>query len=372
MAEVKPCSNPGCDQPGTNACSACKISFYCGPICQTANWTHHKEECDGHLRKVGTANFVKAREFHGQQNWMQSLRYSNLAATKLKQLKDRRLKTVADINNALIIQSGALHFLGRDRESLECIKECYTLWAMNHIRHPGSMNAALLMIQGCLQNKEIEDAERYARHAMFMINEMTDNIIPSDQRSAFLAKGSYFLATSIFSLAEAGGIPSEQMQKAGEEATALARQALKLNTQLHGIESESVASSMLTLADVLEFFNHGDIDNDEVPRLFEQLIAIYSRVEGGVSFNVANCQNNWGTAYFRRAGRSSKNLDEQLANLEVARQHYVESARIYGAINLIDKANHGLFLVATVEKDIRNVSIVKANRAAAAAAASKG
>ena len=101
VAEVKPCSSPGCVHPGTSACSACKTSFYCGPICQTADWTHHKEECDGHLRKVGKINLEKATQFNREQNWSQALRYGEIAATKLKQLKDRRLETVQAIDKAL-------------------------------------------------------------------------------------------------------------------------------------------------------------------------------------------------------------------------------------------------------------------------------
>ena len=94
VAEVKPCSNPGCDQPGTNACSACKTTLYCSVICQTADWTHHKEECDGYLRKVGKAHLGKAMAFEQQHNWVQSLRYGEIATTKLKKLKDRRLETL--------------------------------------------------------------------------------------------------------------------------------------------------------------------------------------------------------------------------------------------------------------------------------------
>ena len=75
MAEVKPCSNPGCDQPGTKSCSACKSSFYCCVSCQTADWAHHKEECDGHLRKVGKANLFKAEGFEQILNWAQTRRY---------------------------------------------------------------------------------------------------------------------------------------------------------------------------------------------------------------------------------------------------------------------------------------------------------
>ena len=68
------CSNPGCDQPGTKQCSACKTKAYCGPICQTADWQHHKEECPGHLRKMGMAHLEKAKGFDKDCNWVQTLR----------------------------------------------------------------------------------------------------------------------------------------------------------------------------------------------------------------------------------------------------------------------------------------------------------
>ena len=133
--EVIPCSNPGCDQPGTNHCSACKTTVYCCVICQTADWVHHKEECQGHLLKVGKAKLVKALGFHDGQNWAQTLHHAELAATKLKQLKDRRLETVEAINDALTYQFNALQRLNRQKEAMECIKECYTLWAMNYLRN---------------------------------------------------------------------------------------------------------------------------------------------------------------------------------------------------------------------------------------------
>ena len=288
--EVKTCSNPGCDQPGTKSCSACKTTFYCCVICQTADWIKHKEECDGHLRKVGKANLAKAMGFQQQQNWVQLLRYGEIAETKLKQLKDRRLETVTLINNALTYKYNALNFMDRNREAMECIKECYTLWAMNQMRNPGSIEAALHLIQSCLHNEEYEDAEHYARHAMFMINDMADNFIPSDQRPQILADGSYYLSQAIFLLARNGGIPPEEKQKAGEEAIVLARQALKLHTQLRGTESADVANDMHTIANVLDYFN--DVDDDEILRLYEQAIAIYNRVEGSSYVNVAAGENS--------------------------------------------------------------------------------
>ena len=358
--EAPACSNPGCNQPGTNKCSACKITCYCGPICQTADWSHHKEECPGHLRKVGMASLVKAQGFERQQNYLQSLRYAELAATKLKQLKGRSLETVEQINAAMMLQFHSLTRLGRYREGMECIKECYTMWAMNHLRNPGSMTAALGLIESCLHNKEFEDAERYARHAYFMIAEMTDNFIPIAQQPRFLAEASYYLAISIRGLSMAGGIPPEGKQKAGEEAIALARKALEINTQLFGAESSSVAMVVGSLADLLDCF--GDVDNDETLRLQVRAIAIYRRLQGNSSFNVSIGEHNLGVSYSSRANRArdANHVDRWISNLELALPHYREAARISRAIGHVDRADQNLREVATIEDTIRRVRIAKA------------
>ena len=366
IAEVKLCANPGCDQPGTKSCSACKTTFYCSVICQTADWVHHKEECDGHLRKVGKANLLKALGFHQQQNWVQTLRYAEIAATKLKQLKDRRLETVKDISTALACKFDALTRMNRHREAMECIKECYTMWAMNHMRNPGSMRAALALIESCIHNKEFEDAERYARHAYFMIAEMTDNFIPTDERPQFLADGSYWLAVAILALAESGGIPPNEKQKAGEEAIELARKALEIHTQLYGTENVVVACAMGTLADVLDYFHN--VDDDEILRLIEQGIAIFRRFEGSLSVNVAVDETKLGNAYVSRAerARAVNDLERELANLELALSHYREAARIYRPINHVDKADKTLHNIAKFEERIRQIGIARAAVAAAA------
>ena len=372
VAEVKPCSNPGCDQPGTSSCSACKTTVYCCVICQTADWSHHKEECQGHLRKVGMANLVKARGFERGRSWVQALRYGELAAVKLKQLKDRHLETVEAIDEALTCKCNALQRLDRQREALEGIKECYTLWAMNHLRNPGSMRAALNLIQSCIHNEEYEDAERYARHAYFMIAEMTDNFIPADDQQWFLAYVSYYLALAIHGLALAGGIPPEQKQKAGEEAIGLARKALEIHTQLFGIENADVAADMGTFATVLDYFN--DVDDDEVLRLQQQAIAIISRVEGSSSVNVAVNVNQLGIAYINRANRAQavNDLDSAVANSELALTHFREAARIFRDDNHVSNAEAVLRRIAGAEEAVRNIRIFKAAVAAAAAATIRG
>ena len=93
---METCANPGCDQPGTNKCSGCKTTPYCGPICQKDHWPLHKESCDGRLRKMGMDYLDKAKGFERENNWSQVLRYSDLAATKLKQLKDRPIEAISD------------------------------------------------------------------------------------------------------------------------------------------------------------------------------------------------------------------------------------------------------------------------------------
>ena len=119
VIEAPPCSNPGCDKPGTKACSACKTTSYCSVICQTTNWPSHKEVCDGHLRKLGTANGAKAQEFERQQNWVQALRFAEIAASKLKLLKDRRLETVELLDAALLCKFNSLTRLNRHRDAME-------------------------------------------------------------------------------------------------------------------------------------------------------------------------------------------------------------------------------------------------------------
>ena len=175
------CSTPGCDQPGTKQCGACKTTPYCGPICQTADWMHHKEECPGHLRKVGMAHLEKAQGFHEHQYWAQTLRYADLALTKLKQIKDRRLETVEILDDAFSCTFDALQFMDRHKEALESAKEYYNLWAMNHMRNPRMFTAVFGLIQSCINNDEFEYALLYAHTAHEMVVKDADGIIPSDQ-----------------------------------------------------------------------------------------------------------------------------------------------------------------------------------------------
>ena len=137
----------------------------------------------------------------------------------------------------------------------------------------------------------------------------------------------------------------------------LARRALDIYTQLHGAESEKFASATGILADILDYFN--DVDDDEVLRLHEQAKAIYARVYGRLSLNVAACENNLSVAYGRRANRAltTHDLNRSVANEELALSHYRESARIYRAINHMDDAERCTVMV---EEGLRRITALRA------------
>ena len=340
------CANPGCDQPGTSKCSACKITPYCGPICQTADWGHHKEECPGHLRKVGMSNLEKALNFDREQNWPQSLRFAELAATKLKQLKDR---PVDDFDRALHCKYNALNFGGRHKEALECAKEWYCLWLTKHT-HPPAIDAGFAVIESCIHNGEYFDALLYARTTWETITLSRDSHIPDDRREQFTARGAIFLAQATLALAQNGGIAVEGKEAAGKEVIALARRALAIDTQLFGIESEEVARDLSVLAELLDFFN--DVDDDEVPRLYEQSNAIYARVQGSLSPNLAAGEGCLGNAFYGRAKRAhvASDFDRVLVNLDLSLPHYREASRIYRAINHMDQADQAAQAVVQMER----------------------
>ena len=351
------CSNPGCDQPGTNKCSACQATPYCGSICQTAHWVHHKEECPGHLRKIGMANLQKARGFNRERNWTQTLRHADLAAAKLKQLKDR---PVEDIDQALSLKYIALGYMGRHSEALECAKEWYCLWPTKHT-HPPAIEASFALIESCVFNNEFFDAVLYARTLWETIALSQDSHIPEHLQQPYIERGAMELARALFRLAEHGDMPAEEKQATGVEAIMLARRALEMHTQLRGGKPDHIAVCMDLLASIVDYFN--DVDDDEIPRLHEQAKVIFARVHGSLSPNVATCERNLGNTYERRARRAlaayerraerteaAHDLKRYVTNLELALPHYREAVRIHRAINHMDMADMLAGEVSRIEK----------------------
>ena len=173
----------------------------------------------------------------------------------------------------------------------------------------------------------------------------------------------------MLSLAENGDIPPEANQVVGQEAIALARRALEIHTQLHGLEHGYVANDMSLLARALNYFNN--VDDVEVLCLFEQSMTITARVEGRMSVNVAVGKHNLALVYRERAkrARAANDLDREMANLELALHHYREAARIYRLVNHVDKADKTAQCAVEAEEELRQCTIAKALAAARSAEA---
>ena len=205
MADLSICTRPGCDHPGPSLCSSCRLVGYCCRTCQVEDWPRHKEtDCQGHLRKIGMSNLQKARGFDRDRNWIQALRYSELALVKLKQLNDRPIKALDD---ALSFKFTALNRIDRNRESLECAQERYCLYLTSHT-HPPAIRASFDLIQSCIHNKEYEDAALYARTTWETITLSRDSHIPDDEREYFTAAGAHHLALAMLCSAQHGKHPS--------------------------------------------------------------------------------------------------------------------------------------------------------------------
>ena len=364
MADIETCANPGCTEPGTNKCSACKITPYCGPICQTADWPNHKEECPGHLRKVGMAHLVKAKGFHNDRNWVQSLRYAELALMKLKLLKDRSLASIEILDDALRCKFTSLNFMDRNKESLECATERYNMWATTNVRNPRTIEASFPLIESLMNNNEFAQAQLIASTVYEMAMHPSNHDIPENKQQHFLGRATHYLALATFKLSEAGGIPPDEKQKAGEEAIALSRKATEINTLLYGAENEFVDTTMCTLAGALDHFR--DVDDNEVIRIYEQATAFRRRTQGSTSVNVAIGNQNLGNAYRNRARRAyaANDLDRELTNLELALPYIRESARIFGAIDYVDIADSAAQCEAESMHRIQQIRISKVVAAA--------
>ena len=226
--------------------------------------------------------------------------------------------------------------------------------------HPPAIDASFDLIESCIHNKEFEDAALYAGTTWETITLSRDSHIPDHQREWFTARGAYFLALAMLALAQHGDVPPEANQAVAQEAIGLARRALEIHAQIHGLKHADVANAMDLLARALNYFNNAD--DDEVLRLYEQSNSIQARVEGRLSVNVAVGENNLASVFEKRAkrARAANDLDRELANLELSLSHYREAVRIHRANNHLENADDSAQSVVEVEEKIRQCTIARA------------
>ena len=321
------------------------------------------------LREEARIHLEEAEKFWTDYNGVQTLSFCELAMSKLKQLLNSFSLDVTEmLDDTLRLKFNALSYMGQHTEALECARERYSLWNKTNIRNPdtsdeddaltalhGILGAAFPLIESLIHNNEYIEAEPIARITYETIIINSGIIIPENQRHEFLAQGSKLLAIAIYWLAYSNGIPAEEKVQAGVEAIALARNALEIDTQLHGDESDEIAFDLLSLADLLKYFN-GD-DDDEVLRLYERAIAIYRRVQGHLSPNVAVGENNLGNAYQKRADAAlyANDLSRCMTNLDLAMSHFFSAERIFRTINHIDAADRSAQRAINIETKSKSI-----------------
>ena len=368
---METCTYPECTLPGTLLFNACRSSSYCSPICQTMDWSRHKESCESIVcHKVGMAYHNKVIDFLKARNFEQVIRCSDLALGKFNAMKKRPLE---DVSLMLAFKCESLQNSGRFAESLQCAEEKYNLWAVARgPAHPSTIEASFYLVE-CLQlNKKVEDAHLFA-HTIWEIihtNNHVDNDIPGENVQDYIATAALLLASAIYRLDESGGLPPAERQKAGGEAVARARQSLEIRTRLYGAENGLVATAMSVLAEVLDHFTA--YCNDEALRLHEQATVIYRLTLGNLSFNLASCINSQGVANYHRAQHTFNDLERYTAHLELALVHFSEAAEIYTAINHVDYADKALKCVHMVERDLQQARTLPAAAAVAATPVTRG
>ena len=114
------CSHPSCSQPGTKFCASCKTTGYCSAKCQTDDWPRHKESCEGRMHKMGKDYLLKVIRFCEARDWLQALRYCDLALSKLNLMTN---PPTGDISVARGYKFKSLEALGRYEESQEYIED---------------------------------------------------------------------------------------------------------------------------------------------------------------------------------------------------------------------------------------------------------
>ena len=221
------------------------------------------------------------------------------------------------------------------------------------MRNSGMVNAAFPLIDVLIDNGDFDQAQVIASTVYEMMMHPTNHDIPDHLQQPYLAKAAHLLAHATMLSAQSGGIPPEDMKKAGEEAIALARKAIEIHSRLYGANSKEVINNSGILAGALDVFGNGN--DDEPIRLYEQAISFRSRIEGSSSINVAIGNRNLCKTHLNRARRAidANDLVRALASWELALFHCREAARIFRFNNHMDGADDALACIADIEENIQ-------------------
>jgi tetratricopeptide (TPR) repeat protein len=193
----------------------------------------------------------------------------------------------------------------------------YVAVAYNPV-HPEVQRAAGTLIECLIQKGDLYDAERFSE---MMLNSLKDPMNALDQESEAVAKGYYHLAQVIDKQ-----IMNEQ-QGDSVKAEMLARESLRIRTQLNGNDHPSVGTSSALLANILK--RQSNLGN-ETKELFERSLAINMKHCGPDGLNTANSFINIGKLYYLSATlpKFRRNVETRKEHLRLSIFSYKEAVRI--------------------------------------------
>jgi hypothetical protein len=198
--------------------------------------------------------------------------------------------------------AGALPFA---EEAYNCVAIAY-----NPV-HPQVQKAAGTLIDCLIHKGELYDAKRFAQVTLDSLKDPANEV---DQESEAVAKGYYNL----------GNVMVNNQNEDLVRAEMLARESLRIRTQLYGNDHHRVGESIGLLAAIL--IKQGNLEN-EVKELCERSLAIHVKQEGpdGVSTSIGN--SNLGIFHRQLAG-TDLSTDERKEHLRLSVSHFTEALRI--------------------------------------------
>jgi tetratricopeptide (TPR) repeat protein len=244
-------------------------------------------------------------ESHCQRALSCAQRYNEEGETKTTLL----LNAFTSYCNLMIAQSdfaGALPFA---EEGYNCVAIAY-----NPV-HPQVQEAAGTLIDCLMHKGELYDAERFAQLTLDSLKDPANEV---DQESEAVAKGYYNL----------GNVMVHNQNEDLVRAEMLARESLRIRTQLYGNDHPGVGESICLLANILR--KQGNLEN-EVKELCERALAIDVKHEGPDGVNTSISNKNLGFFHRQLAG-TDLTTDKRKEHLRLSVSYYTEAFRINAKI----------------------------------------
>jgi hypothetical protein len=177
--------------------------------------------------------------------------------------------------------------------------------------HLQVQEAASLLISCLINQGDYFNAERYADQTYQNLKDIKNGV---DQEGEEVAMGAHNLAEVILRQDDGDLIKAEK----------LARESLRLRTQLYGPDHSEVGASCLLLAKVLK---SQQIFGDETKELLERSLAIFVRIYGPDGVNVAAVTTEIGQFHYELAMIQSV-ISTKRTQLLLAKSYFEEATRI--------------------------------------------